>query len=235
MGFEMESVWQAMKGSHYKRVREQMTRDIRQTGDLDAALKAALGAVVTAIHAETGTLWLYDKATNRLLPRSVYQGSDLTGVTLRPGEGIAGQVMASCESVIIRDCQKDSRWAGRVDAKTGFQTKTMLCVPLAVGGVGYGSIQIINHREGQMFDEKDLSFAQELAREVTPLLQEKNLLPELPKEPEHLRALTVSELLTCRNVEATLSTLPEYLQLSLSRQREVVKLCKELQKCFPQK
>ena len=52
-------------------------------------------------------------------------------------------MIQSGKSVIIQDCQADPRWAGRVDQKTGFQTKSMICVPLALEDVVFGCIQII--------------------------------------------------------------------------------------------
>ena len=128
---EMEFIWNAMKDSHYRRTIEQLTNSIQEVRSLDEALPVMLKTVLYAIHAQTGTFWFYDRfGDGRIHPRVACEGADLMNISLMPGEGIAGQVIQSGGSVIIPDCQSDPRWAGRVDEKTGFRTRTMICVPL---------------------------------------------------------------------------------------------------------
>ncbi len=237
---EMENMWQAMKGSHYQRVIDQLTVSIREQSSLEDAFEAALGAVVKAIHAETGTLWFFDRfQTGRIYPKAVYNGSDLAGVSLAPGEGIAGQVIGNGKSVIIKDCQKDSRWAGRVDAKTGFITRSMICVPLVLGKMSIGSIQIINNRRGQLFDEKDLSFTEHLAEEIVQLLKEQGLLEEYLKDaPKDMTApidYTFRQLFvesSARDMDRRIHAMPEFVALSYREQQEILQLCKQLREHF---
>ncbi len=83
---EMESMWKAMKGSHYQRTIKELEESIRETKDLKEALSAALGKVVESAHAVTGTLWFYERfGSGRIYPLAVYGGADLTGVSLKPG------------------------------------------------------------------------------------------------------------------------------------------------------
>lgn len=237
---EMEIMWQAMKGSHYKRTIEKLSASIRQTGNLQDALQTALETVVKAIHAETGTLWFYDRFdTGRIYPRAVCDDSDLSGISLAPGEGIAGQVIDSGKSVIIKDCQADSRWAGSVDEKTGFTTRSMICVPLILGEQSFGSIQIINNRSGQLFDEKDLTFTEHLATEIALTLKEQGLLEDYfsqANEPEASQPLlTFRELFlegSVRDMERKIYGLTDFAALPHHRQQEVLKLCSKLRECF---
>lgn len=64
----------------------------------------------------------------------------MKGFSLLPGEGIAGKVIQTGKSEIISDCQKDPRWAGKADAKTGFRTESMICVPLSLKQIVFGVI-----------------------------------------------------------------------------------------------
>lgn len=237
---DVELMWQAMKSSHYRRIVEQLADTVRETDDFQKAISAALGTVIKAMHAETGTLWLYERfGSGRIHPKAVYGGADLSDTSLSPGEGIAGQVVEAGTSVIIRDCQKDKRWASRVDSKTGFQTRTMICVPLSWKKQTFGCIQIINQREGLFFDQKDLTFAENLAGEIASLLQEKQMLrdyitlsPETASKTKKTGGSISFQQLFCqgteRDLERQLRGMQEYADLTTREQREVLRLCKQL-------
>ncbi len=178
MSIEMETMWDAMKQAHYKRTLEKLENGIKNAVNPKEAMEAALNEVVEAIHAEAGTFWFFDRFGEFLIiPTAVYGGSSMEGITLTPYEGVAGKVIESGESTIIPDCQQDSRWAGKVDKKTGFQTKSMICVPLKLDrSVCFGSIQIINKKDGLPFDNLDLEFTEKLAEAAGGMLAEQEML-----------------------------------------------------------
>ena len=177
MSFEMESIWATMKGPFYERTMRQLQQSICEAEDLDSALAAALDKVAHAAHAETGTFWFYDRFGDGFIrARAVFGGGDLGGVKLKPGEGVAGQAVATNRSSIVQDCQSDPRWAGKVDAATGFRTRSMVCVPLEWKAQAFGCIQIINKIDGTEFDETDLAFVEALAQNAARLFQEQHLL-----------------------------------------------------------
>ena len=176
---EMESLWGAMKASHYRRTIDQLTRSIRDTQSLEDALKAALEMVMRAAHAETGTFWFYDRFKDgRICAKAVGGGADLSAIRLLPGEGIAGQVIQSGKSVIIQDCQADPRWAEQADRRTGFVTRTMLCIPLRYQQDTFGCIQIINRTDAGLFDGTDLEFAERLAAHTSYLFAAHHMLDD---------------------------------------------------------
>lgn len=45
-------------------------------------------------------------------------------------QGIAGYVATTCSTLNIRDAYKDQRFNPEVDKKTGFRTKSILCMPI---------------------------------------------------------------------------------------------------------
>lgn len=177
MGFEMESMWDAMKQAHYKRTLEDLQQAIDGAVNPTQAMENALNQVADAMHAEAGTFWFYDRFGDDLIhPTAVYGGGNLDGITLMPGEGLAGKVIETGEEDIIADCQQDPRWAGKADKKTGFITKSMICVPLGIEELTFGSIQIINKKDGLPFDEVDLAFAVKLAEAAAGMLAGHELL-----------------------------------------------------------
>ena len=242
MSLEMESMWDAMKGVYYQRTIDQLEKSLENVKKLEEALSASLDTVVTAIHAEAGTFWYYDQfGDGRIRPKAVYGGGDLGGISLLPGEGIAGQVIQAGEPVIIPDCQKDPRWAGKVDAKTGFQTKSMICVPLALDRMTFGSIQIINKTDNSSFDEKDLAFAQQLASATAELFRRQGLLDDyidaavaagVKKPASQLNFLQVFGAADDREMEHQLRRLEEFANLRVPEQEEVLRLAREMRKYF---
>ena len=90
-------------------------------------------------------------------------GADLTGLSLAAGEGIAGAVVEQGTTTVVKDCQSDKRWAGRFDKKTGFVTRSMICVPLINKYEVIGCIQIINKNDGSLYTDADVDLAENLA------------------------------------------------------------------------
>ena len=244
MRAEMESMWNAMKVSHYKRTIDQLSQSIHETISLDDAMKVSLDTVMHAVHAETGSFWFYERFKDgRIYPKAVCEGSDLKGISLLPGEGIAGQVIQTGKSTIIQDCQADPRWAGRVDEKTGFRTQTMICAPLTLGDLVFGCIQIINKTDGIAFDEKDLSFVERLASEIENLLKHQGLLEDYVAAAESgglmssnntTKAEVSFRTVICaeseKEMEYQLRKLREVAGLRLGEQKEVLRLARELRR-----
>jgi len=52
----------------------------------------------------------------------------------------------------VLDAQRDKRVNVRVDAETGFVTRSILCVPLATAHGPIGALEVINRRGGGLFD-----------------------------------------------------------------------------------
>ena len=148
----------------YTQVVWEITRLLQEAESLEDALRTSLGEVVKAVGAEAGTIWFYNSAGDqRIYPSFTIGGADLTGMSLASGEGIAGTVVAEGKTTVVKDCQKDARWAGRFDAATGFVTRSMVCVPLINKYETIGCIQIINKKDGSLYDDADVELCENLA------------------------------------------------------------------------
>lgn len=131
---------------------------------MEDALRTSLSEVVKAVGAEAGTIWFYNAAGDqRIYPSFWIGGADLTGLSLALGEGIAGQVIEEGKTTVVKDCRKDERWAARFDEATGFETKSMVCVPLVNQYEVIGCIQIINKKDGSLYNDEDVSLCENLA------------------------------------------------------------------------
>lgn len=148
----------------YTQVIWEITRQLQESESLEDALRFSLKQVVTAVGAEAGTIWFYNaKGDGKIYPSFWIGGADLTGLSLNFGEGIAGTVIESGKTTVVKDCQNDERWAGRFDETTGFVTKSMICVPLLNKYEVIGCIQIINKKDGSLYDNEDVKICENLA------------------------------------------------------------------------
>lgn len=161
---------------NYTQVVWEITRLLQEAESLEDALRTSLGEVVKAVGAEAGTIWFYNSTGDkRIYPSFWIGGADLTGMSLAAGEGIAGTVVAEGKTTVVRDCQSDERWAGRFDEATGFVTRSMMCVPLVNKYEVIGCIQIINKKDGTLYDDADVALCENLAMLTAIAIDEKGL------------------------------------------------------------
>ena len=78
--------------------------------------------------AERGTIFLNDEYSE--LYSRVAQGDLSREIRILNNAGVAGWVFFSKEGVIIDDAYSDERFDRHIDEQTGFETKSILCVPL---------------------------------------------------------------------------------------------------------
>ncbi len=97
---------------------------------------------------------------------SVVVGSNkekLQGAKLPKGEGIAGHIMETGESLIVKDVSTDKRFSTRVDKYSGFKTQSIIGTPLKTDGKVFGVIELINRITDEKFSSKDLSILSSIA------------------------------------------------------------------------
>ncbi len=121
---------------------------------------------------------------NRLQP-DVEQ--TLVNVRLQPGQGIAGWVVDHGESVFSADAHQDPRFFAGVDEHSGFETHSLLAVPLRVRSTIIGVLEMLNKREGQ-FTHEDVALIETLAASVAVAIDNARLVDELRQRAADLEA-----------------------------------------------
>lgn len=163
----------------------QITNLLHSARNIQESLDAALSQVMAVINAESGTLWLLDEKKEYLSP-FLARGPKvqaLADMKLKKGEGMAGWVVKNRQPQIIYDAASDPRWASRFDQSTGYVTRSILCAPMLTSNTIIGCIQLINKKDGLLFDDDDLNLCQELASLAAIALESQGLLiQESPKK-----------------------------------------------------
>jgi signal transduction histidine kinase len=106
------------------------------------------------MEAERSTLFLYDEEKGELWSK-IAQDSEIKEIRLKLGEGIAGYVMETGETLNITDAYEDSRFNGSFDEKTGYITRTIFCRPMVNSyGQRIGVVEVLNKKSG-VFTDRD--------------------------------------------------------------------------------
>jgi two-component system phosphate regulon sensor histidine kinase PhoR len=100
-------------------------------------------------------------------------------------EGIAGWVATHGKPLLVPDVSRDPRFAQRVDKKSQFHTRDILCVPLRVGERMLGVVQVLNRREGQ-FQPDEVEILEALASMAAVAIENATLYGNLEARAEQL-------------------------------------------------
>jgi diguanylate cyclase (GGDEF)-like protein len=133
--------------------------------DMETLLTAVLERIKILIPARNWSLLLLDPQTQELR-FEVVVGVDpeaLKGICLKLGEGIAGIVALTGEAIFIPEVDQDQRFSARADAATGFETRSIIALPVRVGGKVIGVFEVVNVEDERYFREKYLPLLHILA------------------------------------------------------------------------
>jgi signal transduction protein with GAF and PtsI domain len=127
------------------------------------------------LQAEAGTFFLASPDESGMEVTAAYGADEerLKQLPFRRGVGICGWVLQYHQPALVMDVSQDHRFNRSVDAVTGVNTESLLCVPVLSQKRMYGVIELINRKSGQ-FNPQDQEFMTVLGRQTAIAYQ--NLL-----------------------------------------------------------
>lgn len=129
--------------------------DVTSEIDLGSILNKVMSEATRMLNAERSTLFLNDEKTDELFSK-VGEGLGATEIRLPNHLGIAGAVFTSGKTVNIPYAYADLRFNPAFDKKTGFFTRSILCVPIInKAGKTIGVTQVLNRRGGPFTDDDE--------------------------------------------------------------------------------
>ena len=167
----------------------QIMEAILEVDSLDDALSGSLEIIVNTLNSEAGAIWLLDPKTDRLSPLFHIGPADVSNITVENGLGIEGIVTKTGKSVMVTDAASDARFDGTVFDDNGLVTKTMICVPLNNLHDVIGCVQIVNKKDGSLYDEEELQLCERMAALAAITIDEKGLIVDLGEQKEVLATL----------------------------------------------
>lgn len=165
--------------------RDRQIEAIRRTSDalfshpsVEAMVEATLTIALDVLRADAGSVFLFDSSLDALVFRHVVGGAaeQLVGQAIpRAKGGVAWTVFTTGKSVLIADVRQRDDFNPEVDAKTGYQTQSMMNVPVKrAGSTPIGVMQVLNARVS--FDQRDLEVLEVLCAQAATGIEHAQLV-----------------------------------------------------------
>ena len=191
--------------------------------DLDQLLELIIETATRMMDAKASSLLLLDPKTKKLYFKVATgeKKEDVKRFEIELGQGIAGYVAQTGESLLIPDVSKDSRWYKEISESIGFRTRSIACVPLKVMDEIIGVVEIIDKADGGSISNEDLKILSVFAdlaalaignarkiehskKEIRDLRRELDLKYELVGESKALRKVISDAVKVANSKTSTL-------------------------------
>ncbi len=169
----------------------ELVSDVTAEIELGSLLQRVMTEATKMLNADRATLFLHDQKTNELFSR-VAMGDNVGEIRLPDNVGIAGSVFQSRETINIPHAYADLRFNPAFDKKTGYFTRSILCVPIMnKDGICIGCTQVLN-KSGGGFTDEDESRLKAFTQQVAIALENAQLFEEVAKERTYSDSMLAS-------------------------------------------
>ena len=136
-------------------------RRLRAVGEATARVLAAVVKTAAGVFDAAATSIALRRTDGGLEYQAAWgAGADeVVGMRMRPGQGIAGRVLATGVGEVIQDCRNDPDFAAATARRTGYVPYTMIVVPLIPDDIAVGVLTVLDKRDGSSYDVGDLAKA----------------------------------------------------------------------------
>ena len=138
------------------------------------------------MEADRCSLFLYDPKTDELWSK-VAMGMEGKVIRIPSGAGMAGYCFKTGETVNLEDAYTDPHFNRDIDARTGYRTRSLLCMPIhkRSGGI-LGVIELLNKKEG-LFTKEDEMFLMTFGNHASVFIEMAQLQTARIEALEHSR------------------------------------------------
>ena len=171
-----------------QRYLQEIAHAFNSTLDLEQVLELVMAKTNELLGVEAGSVALLSQDRQELVfHASVGGGADVVkGLRMSASQGIVGWVVSHRESLLVPDITQDARHYRQVDTRSGFKTRSILCVPLVVKGTLIGAIEVLN-KIGGPFDADDRRMTEALAISAATAIENARLFQREKRALEKLR------------------------------------------------
>ncbi|MGE0201223.1 MAG: HD domain-containing phosphohydrolase [Candidatus Melainabacteria bacterium] len=147
--------------------------------DLEKLLYIIKNETEEALQADRCTVFVYDRDKNELWSKVATGLGTSQEIRFPAHLGIAGYVVKTGEVLNIQDAYADPRFNPEIDKKTGYQTRTILCMPMRNRKMEIiGIFQVLNKHSGH-FDKKDENLLMAIATTAGVAIENASLTQEM--------------------------------------------------------
>ncbi len=174
--------------NHYETITK-LNQKILLAADLQSVLQIIMDMAKEATAGSGASLLLVDARTGELYFNVVSTGtkdSELREIRIPPGKGIAGSVVQSAKSELIRDVSTDARIFREVDEALNQVTKDMIVSPIIARNQVIGVIEVVNSRSAHGFLADDLEFLNNISSHTSLLIENMKNMQDLVRTNREL-------------------------------------------------
>jgi sigma-B regulation protein RsbU (phosphoserine phosphatase) len=198
----------------------EITRALDSGQNLDALLYYIMEKCKLIMNAEATSLMLVIPETQELEFKIVLgpKSEEVRPFRLPIGKGISGWVAKTGKPVLIPDAYKDDRFDPSFDKRSGFVTRSMLCVPMIYKNKIIGVMTVLNRLDQFSFTENDqvlltifasqAALAIENAKLLLEVIEKERLQKELQVAAEIQKLLIPQKLPKIKNLDISATYLP---------------------------
>lgn len=162
--------------------------------DLDQILMLVMEEVRRLLEVAACSIWLVDSITGELVCRQAIgpHRDAILGWRLSIGQGIAGWVANSGQSLLVNNTRADERHFDAIDRLTGEPLHSILCVPMFAHQEVIGVVQVLDTEPNRFAETEQTS--QELLATITSLAIDNARLREQVGHDTKTKRLLLSDL-----------------------------------------
>ena len=167
----------------------QVAAAISSVMEVQPRLEMIMGKSKEVMYAEASSLMLLDEETQELVfnVATGEKGAAIKEIRLPLGVGIAGWVAQNRVPLLIPDAYEDPRFNREADKRSGFRTRSIVCVPLMIQERNLGVVQVLNPTNKESFQEDDLRTFTSFADNAAIAIENARLYEEIKQKAEELR------------------------------------------------
>ena len=169
------NLYRKMMANHRKMaIMLDISSSISHTLDLSTLIREIVTKTTDVLQCDRSSFFVLDHDNQELWSMEAH-GSELKEIRLPSDAGLAGHAATTGDVVNITDAYQDHRFNAAFDKKTGYRTRSVLCMPVfdREGRVA-GVTQAINKLDG-IFDEEDVDLLRAVSSQIGVSLENAKL------------------------------------------------------------
>lgn len=141
----------------------EISQSFSSTLNISQTLNIAIERFLEYLNAEAASIFLLDADSQELVCAECAGPVNITGLRLSSNKGIVGKTVMTRSIQVIRDVQSDPDFTRKIDAASGFSTRSILCVPLIINNECIGALELLNKKNDDLFGDQDKHLSMALA------------------------------------------------------------------------
>ncbi len=144
--------------------------------DVDRLHQDILDTAMSAVPCEASSIFRVDASDGLVLVAARGRVAEkIVGLRLKKGQGIAGACASDRRILPVSDVASDPRHAAAYAQSLGFETRSLLAVPILCGEDCLGVIELINKTGGDEFQRHELELVERVGRTAGDVIVLKTL------------------------------------------------------------